>query len=136
MNTVELHYGLTDSLSRIELSFAGHEINLVDFAPDFTDFKEGCFDADEFIDAIEHEINHTEVIYFHRAMEILSEHDQSLSESLEIADDYGYKVSDLNSEILASFLVQKELREQLHEVWDEIIQAFDYAHFEFMKTVE
>jgi len=128
MNTVEnLHQELTDSLSRIKLSFAGYEVDIVDFAPDLSDLKEGNFCADEFIDSIEREIMHTQVIYYHNAMEILSNHDQSLRISLEIAMYHEYKIQDLNSELLASLIIQEALQTQLHASSDDIIQAFDHV---------
>ena len=128
MNTIaNLHQELTDSLSRIKLSFAGYEVDIVDFAPDLSDLKEGNFYADEFIDSIEQEINHTQVIYYSNAIEILSNHDQSLRISLEIADRYGYTTQDLNSELLASLIIQEALQAQLHASSDDIIQAFDHV---------
>ena len=43
-----------------------------------------------------------EIIYYSKAMEYLKENDFSLTESLEIAAEYGYNTENLNSEVLAS----------------------------------
>ena len=43
-----------------------------------------------------------EVIYYSTAIRYLKDNDPSLSESLEIATEYGYEAKNLNSEVLAS----------------------------------
>ena len=43
-----------------------------------------------------------EVIYYSTAIRYLKENDPSLTESLEIATEYGYEAENLNSEVLAS----------------------------------
>ena len=43
-----------------------------------------------------------EVIYYSTAIRYLKENDPSLTESLEIATEYGYEAKNLNSEVLAS----------------------------------
>lgn len=45
-----------------------------------------------------------EIIYYHHAIEFLKENDASLHNSLEIAEELGYSIKDLNSELLASLL--------------------------------
>ena len=66
-----------------------------------------------------------EIIYYNRAMEFLLNNDSSLRESLEIASELGYNVSDLNSEILASLLVSKLVREEFCELEGEITAFFE-----------
>ena len=43
-----------------------------------------------------------EVIYYSSAIRYLKDNDPSLTESLEIAAEYGYEAKNLNSEVLAS----------------------------------
>ena len=43
-----------------------------------------------------------EVIYYSTAIRYLKDNDPSLTESLEIATEYGYEAKNLNSEVLAS----------------------------------
>jgi hypothetical protein len=38
-----------------------------------------------------------EIIYYYKAMEYLTQNDHSLSESIEIALEYGYSLQDVNS---------------------------------------
>jgi len=66
-----------------------------------------------------------DIIYYSRAMEYLQENDPSLNESLEIASEYGYEPQNLNSEILASLLASKLVREEFYELENEITEFFD-----------
>ncbi len=66
-----------------------------------------------------------EIIYYHKAMEFLLNNDNSLRDSFEIASELGYNVSDLNSEILASLLASKLVREEFCELEDEINNFFE-----------
>lgn len=73
---------------------------------------------DEAIAAIKEEIQQQEVIYYYNAIKFLKEFDPSLSDSLEIAENWGYTVSSLNSEILATILLQSMLLEELEKIND------------------
>ena len=66
-----------------------------------------------------------EIIYYYKAMEFLLNNDNSLRESFEIASELGYNVSDLNSEILASLLASKLVREEFCELEGEITAFFE-----------
>lgn len=79
----------------------------------------------DFIENMETQINETEVIYYSRAMEYLSENDASLKESLSIAKEYGYEVENLSSEVLASILQQENMRNKLSELTKEIEEIFE-----------
>jgi len=73
-------------------------------------------------------ISEREVTYYSTAMEYLTSNYTSLRESLELADEMGYSPSQLNSEILATLLLQKELNDNWYEVQDEVeelIEAID-----------
>ena len=50
-----------------------------------------------------------DVIYYHEAINYLKEFDNSLKLSLQIAEDYGYTLKDINSELLASLLASENL---------------------------
>ena len=52
-----------------------------------------------------------EIIYYSEAMKYLSENDNSLTESLELATDMGYNVKNINSETLASILASSLSRD-------------------------
>ena len=66
----------------------------------------------------------TEVIYYARAMEFLTEHDTSLKRSLEIAQDMGYEPKNLSSEVLASLLASEVNREEFTELESHINTFF------------
>ena len=65
-----------------------------------------------------------EIIYYSNAMEYLSENDPSLVESLEIAAEYGFTPDNLNSEILASLLASKLVRDEFYDLESEINDFF------------
>jgi len=60
--------------------------------------------AEECIEAIEDGMFDEDVIYYAVAIDYLKEYDPSLKESLEIANQYGYQLQNINSELLASLL--------------------------------
>jgi hypothetical protein len=69
-------------------------------------------------------IHHAQVIYYHTAMEYLMEHDPSLRESMDLANDMGANTNDINSEYLASILLQQNLSSELYDFEDELEQYF------------
>lgn len=66
-----------------------------------------------------------EITYYASAMEYLRMHDTSLMCSMEIAQEYGYTLSNLNSEILASLLASSVCRDEFMELKSEIDDFFD-----------
>ena len=66
-----------------------------------------------------------EVIYYGTAMEYLTNHDTSLTESLELAGDMGFECKNLNSETLASILKTQNVREEFSEQRSEIEEFFE-----------
>lgn len=81
--------------------------------------------VDDVIEYIEDRINEIEVIYYANAMKILMEYDPSLQESMEYADDYGYRCKDINSELLATILCQEWARQDLDDIRDDIEEVVD-----------
>lgn len=78
---------------------------------DFDDITEILRDANAF---------DVEVLYSSTAIKFLSEHDAGLTESLEIAKEYGYDIENLNSELLASLLKSRMLEESWYELRSEV----------------
>ena len=99
----------TDDLSSISFDMNESDIN----------------SADDVFEYIEDRINEIEVIYYSNAMKILSEHDPSLQESMEYADNYGYRCKDINSELLATILCQEWARQDLDDIRDDIEEVVD-----------
>ncbi len=65
-----------------------------------------------------------EIIYYSNAMKYLSENDPSLSESLEIAAEFGMPINDINSETLASLHASQRAAVEFNELEDEINDFF------------
>lgn len=66
-----------------------------------------------------------EIIYYSKAIEYLSKNDPSLRESLEIAQEYGFQLENLNSETLASLLASQNAREKFCCLESEIETFFE-----------
>lgn len=82
---------------------------------------------DDFLESVTDSIYQTEVIYYNKAMKILSEYDNSLTESLEIAEEQGFSIADINSELLATLILQNRMLEELADIKDELETIFaDY----------
>jgi len=79
-----------------------------------------CDNLEEFQEHLNDYINEHEIIYYSVAMDFLKDYDNSLRESLQIADEYGYYHTDLNSEILATLLLQKYLHDEAGKLIEEI----------------
>ena len=75
---------------------------------------------EDFEECLNERIQAIEIIYYFNAINILKEEDQSLTESFEIAEEYGYELKSLNSEILASLLIQKRCFYELSEFMQEV----------------
>jgi phosphoenolpyruvate carboxylase len=61
-----------------------------------------------------------EIIYYYKAMRYLLDNDTSLSESINIALEYGYTLENINSELLASLLASQEARNKYYELETQI----------------
>jgi len=87
-------------------------------------FEEGMT-IDQLDESVMQYIAEQEIIYYANAMNLLREFDPSLSESLEIAAEFGYEPQNLNSEILATLLHQQQLTNEWAEVRDEVEQIIE-----------
>lgn len=58
-----------------------------------------------------------EIIYYSKAIEYLKNNDASLSESIEIASEYGYTLENINSEALASLHAS---RQRMDKFWEYV----------------
>ena len=66
-----------------------------------------------------------DIIYYATAIEYLKENDNSLTESLGIAEEMGYSIGKLNSEVLASLLASRNALEEFNELQTEIEEFFN-----------
>lgn len=86
---------------------------------------EGFENADDLIESLRTQINEDEVIYYSNAIKYLSENDASLNESIGIAVELGYSLENVNSELLATLLQQKNLNDELENLIPEINDIFN-----------
>ncbi len=87
-----------------------------------TDIKQWIEDyepesLDELYDLVDQQ---TEIIYYSNAIAYLKENDPSLTESLELAAEFGYTAEKLNSEFLASLHNAEKARELISQYEYEI----------------
>ena len=74
-----------------------------DTPSEYLSIKEDLTDVNDLFDDLqENGYFNEEIIYYSTAIRYLKENDPSLTESLEIATEYGYEAKNLNSEVLAS----------------------------------
>lgn len=66
-----------------------------------------------------------EIIYYINAIKYLMENDASLKDALQIADNFGYELIDLNSEILASLLASEYEREKFDYISSKLDDLFN-----------
>jgi hypothetical protein len=96
---------------------------LTNNAPELIEIKYLLMDAEDFntFEDVREIIEHAggfdiEIIYYADAMDYLKEHDPSLSQCLELAENMGYRTGDLSSELLASILASDIVREQFNDL--------------------
>jgi hypothetical protein len=80
--------------------------------------------ASELIESLQEQINQEEVIYYSNAIKYLAENDASLTDSRDLALELGYELKDINSELLATLLQQKNLNEELDNLVSDIKELF------------
>ena len=100
------------------------------------DYEADELDVNTFIEHYEETyINSAEVIYYHNAIDILKEEDPSLKESLELSKDMGYDLDNINSELLATILLQGLLKEELNNLRTEIEEYFESIQEELIEIL-
>lgn len=70
-------------------------------------------------------INEHEMIYYSKCMNFLREYDNSLRESLIIAEELGYTPKNLTSEILATLLIQRFMNDEVNEIIEELKEILE-----------
>ena len=66
-----------------------------------------------------------EIIYYSTAIDYLAENDPSLHESLRLAYEFGFELSKLNSEVLASLLASEKCRNDFSALQTDIEEFFN-----------
>ena len=102
---------------------------------EYYDDLEDAKDFESYFEQLEEATYQIECIYYSNAMKYLTEHDNSLNESLEIASEMGYEVENLNSELLATLLMQRKELEALYDAKDDLEDLYD-EFIEYKKQVQ
>ena len=66
-----------------------------------------------------------EIIYYCNAIDYLSKNDPSLHESLQLAADFGFNLTDLSSEVLASLLASENCLNDFSKLETDIEDFFN-----------
>ena len=104
---------------------------LTDNGPELIDFKyfleNETFDSFEEVRTLIQEDGgfDIDIIYYSAAIDYLRENDPSLRQSLELAQDLGYKPADLSSEILASILATEIVRGEFNDLENEFTDLLE-----------
>ncbi len=102
---------------------------------EYYDDLEDAKDFESYFEQLEEATYQIECIYYSNAMKYLTEHDNSLNESLEIASEMGYEVENLNSELLATLLMQRKELEALYDAKDDLEDLYN-EFIEYKKQVQ
>lgn len=113
---------LTTKFRELERKYS-IEIDTIPY--EYYDDLEDAKDFESYFEELEESTYQVECFYYSSAMKYLTEHDTSLNESLEIASDMGYEVENLNSELLATLLMQRKEIEALYEAKDDLEDLYD-----------
>jgi len=85
----------------------------------------------EFLEGLRYCVYEVEVIYYADAIKYLAENDNSLRNSLELADECCFELKNINSETLATLLRQQEINEQISEIESDMEYLFDEYELDF-----
>ena len=109
-----------DELESLFLDYI-EDIDITDYLTE-EDLEEGNLnDAHDLYDLLKDNYAFdVDIIYYSTAMKYLTEHDTSLSESLEIASEMGFDLESLNSETLASLHASRQAEDDYWTIKDEI----------------
>jgi hypothetical protein len=127
MNTKNTHKTIENFLSNLqtEVDILGYiNIEDIDHSEPYNSIYEMIQDNGGF---------NIDIIYFSDAINYLKEHDQSLSDSLEIAIEYGYTIENINSELLASLLASRNAEQDFYDLKSEIEDFFSYFYLKAFK---
>ena len=110
-----------DELEKLDYSLTNFFVlRLVDY------YKHGQT-CGELIEAVGDGIKEQKVEEYDSAIEYLQEHDNSLKEAVKIADKLGYKLKDIDSELLATFIHQDKLSYNFSRIMKDIREIFKEA---------
>jgi hypothetical protein len=105
---------IVDTLQELTIKYLGDDANEYLNSSIKEDLHE--YDTNDIFDELQDNgYFQEEIIYYSKAMQYLIENDCSLSESLEIAHEYGYNLDNLNSETLATIHASRKKENDFYE---------------------
>lgn len=106
-------------LSKLEQLGDQWELPIADYVN--AEDLDGILDHDDLYEFLsDTDFFQVEIIYYSKAIKFLSENDASLSESINLAEEMGFTLKNLNSETLASLLASEQRREEFSDLQNEI----------------
>ena len=106
-------------LSKLEQLGDQWELPIADYVN--AEDLDGILDHDDLYEFLsDTDFFQVEIIYYSKAIKFLSENDASLSESINLAEEMGFTLKNLNSETLASLLASEQRREEFSGLQNEI----------------
>ena len=100
-----------------------------DIKPEYEEIYEQIIKEFESDYVAEKYIGTIEIIYYENAMKFLTLYDPSLTESLQLVENAGFKLSNINSEILSTSLLQYMLMEKWEEEKESIYRKIKEEYF-------
>ena len=102
-----------------------HYLEIETIPNEYYDDLQEPLDFDTYFDELIESTYSIECIYYSRAMKYLSENDSSLTTSLKVAHEMGYEVNNINSELLATLLMQQNELDALYNAKDDLETLYD-----------
>ena len=114
MDTTTKNELIKNTLQDLTLEYLGEDATEFICSPDELD----DYDTHQIFEELhDNGFFNVEIIYYSKAMDYLRENDASLSESIEIASEYGYTLENINSETLASLHAS---RDRENKFWEDV----------------
>jgi len=119
MDTITQNELIKNTLQDLSLEYLGEDATEFLSLPDELD----DYDTHQIFDELQDNgFFNVEIIYYSRAIEYLQNYDASLNESIEIANEYGFTLENINSETLASLHASKQ---RMDIFWEDVEPELD-----------
>ena len=119
MDTITQNELIKNTLQDLTLEYLGEDATEFMSLPD----ELGDYDTHQIYDELQDNgFFDVEIIYYSRAIEYLQNYDASLNESIEIANEYGFTLENINSETLASLHASKQ---RIDKFWEDVEPELD-----------
>jgi len=114
MDTTTKNELIKNTLQDLSLEYLGEDATEFLCSPDELE----DYDTHQIFDELQDNgFFNVDIIYYTKAIEYLKENDASLSESIDIATEYGYTLENINSETLASLHASNQ---RINKFWEDV----------------